>query len=103
FALSDGGAITTSGQGSTGVLVQSIGGGGGAGGDSTSLATVVGYDTPDSTASLAITATMSVGGNGGVGGDGGEVLVALGGTLAADGTFSQDATGSAGTAIVTYG
>ena len=42
FALSNGGKITTSGQGSTGVLIQSIGGGGGAGGDSSAMATAVG-------------------------------------------------------------
>lgn len=104
FALSDGSAIVTSGQGSTAVLAQSIGGGGGVGGDASALATVIGYDyTPENATSLAVTATFTTGGDGGVAGNGGEVLVALGGTIASDGTVSQDPAGSAATTIVTYG
>ncbi|BCH32063.1 autotransporter [Mesorhizobium sp. L-8-10] len=104
FALSDGSAIATSGQGSTAVLVQSVGGGGGVGGNASALATVIGYDyTPENATSLAVTATFATGGDGGVAGNGGEVLVVLGGTIASDGTPSQDPAGSAATTIVTYG
>ena len=104
FSLSNNSAIETSGQGSTAVVAQSVGGGGGIGGNSSAAAAVIGYDyTPEDGASLAVTATFTMGGQGGVGGDGGDVLVALGGTIASDGTFSQDPAGTAGTSIVTYG
>jgi len=81
FSLSEGGSITTSGQGSTGVLVQGIGGGGGTGGDSSTSSTVIGFGetVPEGPASLAVTPSVSIGGSGHVGGDGGEVLVAVGG------------------------
>ncbi|MGF6227304.1 uncharacterized protein YhjY with autotransporter beta-barrel domain [Inquilinus ginsengisoli] len=104
FGLSNGGSIVTRGQGSTGVLVQSIGGGGGAGGDSSASAMVLGYGqtVPEGAASLGVAATMQIGGSGGGANDGGEVLVAIGGTVS-NGTLQQDAGGSAGTSIVTYG
>ncbi|WP_436158520.1 hypothetical protein [Mesorhizobium sp. LjRoot246] len=105
FQLSNGGMIKTSGQGSTGVLLQSIGGGGGAGGDSSSMATVIGTAAPipEGTTSINIAVTYSLGGTAGGGGNGGIVNAALGGTVLSDGTFSADPSGSAPTAIVTYG
>ncbi|HTJ62973.1 MAG TPA: hypothetical protein VL899_04110 [Alphaproteobacteria bacterium] len=113
FALSNGGLITTNGQGSTAILVQSIGGGGGAGGDSSAAAAVIGYDPStflggDAGESYAITGTFTVGGNGGNGGNGGAVQVVLGGTILGDGTICQDGTGcstagTAATSVVTYG
>jgi hypothetical protein len=70
FAVDQGGKITTSGQGSSGVLLQSIGGGGGAGGDSSALAATYDYGetVPEDASSLSVTATFSVGGSGGSGG-----------------------------------
>ncbi|WP_188611377.1 beta strand repeat-containing protein, partial [Chelatococcus reniformis] len=104
FGLSSGGSITTSGQGSTGVLVQSIGGGGGAGGDSSASAVVVGYGqtVPDGAGSMGVTGNFTMGGSGGGGNNGGQVLVAVGGTIV-NGAPQQDAAGSAATSIFTYG
>ncbi|WP_373288298.1 beta strand repeat-containing protein, partial [Chelatococcus reniformis] len=104
FGLSSGGSITTSGQGSTGVLVQSIGGGGGAGGDSSASAVVVGYGqtVPDGAGSMGVTGNFTMGGSGGGSNGGGSVLVAVGGTIV-NGAPQQDAAGSAATSIVTYG
>jgi hypothetical protein len=110
FAVSQGGTITTNGQGSTGVLLQSIGGGGGAGGDSSALAAVIGYgtnDLPDNPNSLSVDATFSVGGTGGSGGNGGPAYMALGGLISVSGsgavTFTPDAPGSPKSSITTYG
>ncbi|WP_454917383.1 hypothetical protein [Xanthobacter sediminis] len=104
FSLSNGGWITTAGQGSTAVLAQSIGGGGGTGGDSSALSGVISFiNPPDDAESLNVTVTFTMGGNGGSGGDGQQVQVGLGGTFAADGSFTQDPAGSAKSAIVTYG
>jgi uncharacterized protein YhjY with autotransporter beta-barrel domain len=105
FSLSNGGTITTNGQGSTAVLVQSIGGGGGAGGDSSASAAVLGYgalSVPKDANSEGLSITVSMGGTGGDGGAGGLVQVALGGTVAASGPVA-DASGLAPTSIVTYG
>jgi len=117
FYLTQGSKITTYGQGSGGVLAQSIGGGGGAGGDSSANASVLGYDAPNKidppddagvmgegeASSLAVTVAYTVGGNGGSGGDGGEVLAALGGAINSTGVFTNDPAGSAPTSITTYG
>ncbi|MGF6227815.1 hypothetical protein QFZ27_001770 [Inquilinus ginsengisoli] len=114
FSLSNGGTITTSGQGSTAVLVQSIGGGGGAGGDSSASATVLGYGSksvPKAAYSEGITITVSMGGTGGSGGAGSSVGAALGGTATWDQSQNQgqggfDLTPDQGlppTSIVTYG
>ncbi len=114
FSLSNGATITTNGQGSTAVLVQSIGGGGGAGGDSSASAAVLGYgalSVPKDANSEGLGITVSMGGTGGSGGAGGSVGVALGGTASWDPTQNQgqggfDLTpdqGLAPTAIVTYG
>ncbi|MCB4767872.1 hypothetical protein LGR54_04585 [Ancylobacter sp. Lp-2] len=103
FFQTQGSTIATYGQGSAGVLAQSIGGGGGAGGDSSANAAVLGYDVPGDATSIAVTTTVSMGGTGGSGGAGGEVLVALGGTLDGSGNFTADPAGSAATSITTYG
>ncbi len=57
------GTVIADGTGATGLLAQSIGGGGGSGGDATNV---------------AIGANLAVGGNGGQGGSGGDVNVTLG-------------------------
>ncbi|MGF6227305.1 uncharacterized protein YhjY with autotransporter beta-barrel domain [Inquilinus ginsengisoli] len=114
FSLSNGGTITTNGQGSTAVLVQSVGGGGGAGGDSSASAAVLGYgalSVPKGANSEGLGITVSMGGSAGGGGAGSAVGVALGGTATWDQTQNQgqggfDLTpdqGLAPTAIVTYG
>ncbi|GAB4065482.1 autotransporter [Ancylobacter sonchi] len=103
FFQTQGSTIATYGQGSAGVLAQSIGGGGGVGGDSSANAAVLGYDVPGDATSVAVTTTVSMGGTGGSGGAGGEVLVALGGTLDGSGNFTADPAGSAATSITTYG
>ncbi|VUD69874.1 autotransporter outer membrane beta-barrel domain-containing protein [Methylobacterium symbioticum] len=59
-----GGSITTSGDGASAVLAESIGGGGGAGGVATAT-----------TASPAFAVALSVGGSGGGGGKGGEARI----------------------------
>ncbi|MGO1075010.1 hypothetical protein [Inquilinus sp. CA228] len=104
FQLSNGGLIKTSGQGSTGVLLQSVGGGGGAGGDSSSMAAVIGAAAvSEETTSINLAVNFALGGTAGGGGDGGTVNAALGGTISSSGTLSADPSGSAPTAIVTYG
>jgi uncharacterized protein YhjY with autotransporter beta-barrel domain len=109
FGLSNGGSITTSGMGSTGVMVQSIGGGGGAGGDSTAYATAVGYganSVPKGGGSLSLTATLTLAGEGGAGNTGGPVTVALGGTTGVSNNIPSSTpdgwTGSP-SSITTYG
>lgn len=73
------GQTTTQGDWADGVVLQSIGGGGGAGGTAT---------TPD------VTLAMSLGGKGGSGGDGGGIAVNLNGS---------QANTSGGNSIVTHG
>jgi uncharacterized protein YhjY with autotransporter beta-barrel domain len=83
FFLSNGGTITTSGNGGVGALVQSIGGGGGDGGDSSAMAADLGYTTegvPKGGYSNGTSVTATVGGSGGSAGNGGTVQVAIGGT-----------------------
>jgi len=87
-------SITTQGQGSHGVLAQSIGGGGGAGGDSSASSATVGYKV-DPSFSLALDLSLSAGGAGGIAGDGGEVDIAIGGTS------TSSASGQA--SVTTYG
>ncbi|WP_374388121.1 hypothetical protein, partial [Sandaracinobacter sp.] len=72
------GRIVADGIGSTGLLVQSIGGGGGVGGDAVDV---------------AIGANLAVGGNGGLGGAGGAVNVAIGtdAVVASVGAFGDQA------------
>jgi uncharacterized protein YhjY with autotransporter beta-barrel domain len=92
--LHDGATVTTGGQGSHGVVAQSIGGGGGNGGDSSATATMVSNnillgrlqklskDDPDSPYkkpdTLDLSISVAVGGSGGAAGDGGQVQFNLG-------------------------
>ncbi|ANN77780.1 autotransporter outer membrane beta-barrel domain-containing protein [Bordetella flabilis] len=104
FSLSNGGYIETRGNGSTAVLVQSIGGGGGAGGDSSSTAAVIGYPNtlPSKGKGPGGTMEFTMGGSGADAGNGGTVNVAIGGTVSDTGAFTPDSN-AARTAIVTYG
>jgi hypothetical protein len=128
FALSNGGTIKTMGQGSTAVVVQSIGGGGGNGGAASAASSVLGYGSgsvPTGTYQVGVQASVSEGGDGGSGSQGGPVNVAIGGTITntsnyldpavpktnpngninasyTPATITQDASGSAPTAIITY-
>jgi uncharacterized protein YhjY with autotransporter beta-barrel domain len=63
------GIISTTGDGSHGILVQSIGGGGGNGGDSTATALAIEGKSPTFKAAVAL------GGSGGASGDGGTVIL----------------------------
>ena len=109
LSLSGGASITTSGQGSTGVLLQSIGGGGGAGGNSSAMSAALGYSDPNlpsDGSSLSVNANFALGGSGGGGGNGGQVNFALGGTISMSGgtpTFFGEPTGTAASTITTYG
>ncbi|WP_285674011.1 beta strand repeat-containing protein, partial [Paralimibaculum aggregatum] len=69
-------AISTQGEGSIGLIAQSIGGGGGNGGSSSASAGVRG---PQDSEAVSFTATLSVaiGGSGSAGGDGGQVVLSL--------------------------
>ena len=66
-------SVTTVGQGSHGVLVQSIGGGGGNGGDSSSLSSTIGDEN-----TWELDVSVDVGRDGGSGGNGGSVNVTVG-------------------------
>ncbi len=83
--LDNRGLITTGGDGSVGVVAQSVGGGGGSGGDSSAAAYSNG---PQSAVKLSI--AVSVGGKGGDGGKGNNVTVNNSGVIA---TAGQDAYG----------
>ncbi len=94
--LQSDGLISTRGQGSAGIVAQSIGGGGGAGGDSSATSTAVGGDSP-----LAISSSVSIGGSGGGGGGGGTLNVANNGLImttgeSADGMLVQSIGGGGG-------
>jgi hypothetical protein len=68
------------------------------GGDSSSLASVVGAAAvPDDVTSINLAVTFELGGNGSADD------AVLSGTVSSSGTFSPDPTGSAPTSIVTYG
>jgi hypothetical protein len=84
------GRIETAGNNSAGIFAQSIGGGGGSGGDATSLA-IAG----------PVAVTVAVGGAGGSGGTGGEVIVGNEGLIRTEGPnsdaiFAQSIGGSGG-------
>ena len=95
--------VITQGQGSHGLLGQSIGGGGGNGGDSSTLTATIGYslfplkfagsgegpelpeipvageeEAEPGKVNLSLKASVSVGGDGGVGGHGGDVTMMVG-------------------------
>ncbi|TPW27897.1 autotransporter outer membrane beta-barrel domain-containing protein, partial [Martelella alba] len=77
YEKSSSGTVTTSGDGATAVIVQSIGGGGGTGGAAKS-----------ETSALAFTMAVSIGGQGGKGGDGGTATAYAAGTIKTSGTDS---------------
>jgi hypothetical protein len=99
--LDPGSEIATQGQGSTGILVQSVGGGGGSGGDSSALATSIGYGLKRTEAfsveNLGVNLALAVGGNcSGTdcsGGNGGTATLNLG----------APAAGAPGASIATQG
>ncbi|ARP81273.1 hypothetical protein CAL12_10750 [Bordetella genomosp. 8] len=106
FSLSSGGTITTAGNGGVGALVQSVGGGGGDGGDSSAMAATIGYGSgsvPDGGKAPAAQVTSTVAGTGGKAGNGSTVQVAIGGSVAVDGSsFTCDCNGT-NTSIQTFG
>lgn len=79
-AVSNGGDVTTSGFLSNGVFAQSVGGGGGKGGNATNV--TLQYDA-------SFTGQVAVGGTGGKGGTGGTVTVSNGGNLTTHGSFAN--------------
>jgi hypothetical protein len=90
------GLITTSGQGSAGIVSQSIGGGGGTGGDASATSTAKGGDSP-----ITVSTAVAFGGNGGGAGSGGAVTVTTGGLIlttgeSADGILAQSIGGGGG-------
>ncbi|WP_454694094.1 hypothetical protein [Achromobacter aegrifaciens] len=102
--LAQGASITTAGSGSRGVLLQSIGGGGGA-----SQGTTVSVGAPfssggggsEATTSFSASVSVSVGEQGGAGGNGGTVTLTNAGTIAtagndADGMLLQSIGGGGG-------
>ncbi|MFP4493746.1 MAG: autotransporter outer membrane beta-barrel domain-containing protein [Puniceicoccaceae bacterium] len=86
--------VTTQGQGSHGVIAQSIGGGGGLGGDSSASAATVDFGGAAEN-SVSVSGEFTMGGGGGGGADGGPVTV----NIAAD--DDGDPAGTA--AVTTYG
>lgn len=85
-SLTNGGFVATAGHGSGALLGQSVGGGGGTGGDSTAASYSAGSDTD-------ISIDVSIGGSGGTGGTGGAVTVANSGLLVTGGQDSHAAFG----------
>ena len=83
ISVTNNGSIATSGAGSHGLVLQSVGGGGGHGGDSTAGSNSWGDDgrNPE----LQFEASVSLGGSGGAAGDGGAISVTSTGTIATAG------------------
>jgi len=103
--VNNGGLIHTLGDFSNGVFAQSIGGGGGLGGDATTVSLTL---TPPPTApadfipSPSMAFDLAIGGNGGIGAIGGNVDVTNTGTIFTEGHFAtgvmaQSVGGSGGT------
>jgi len=96
-----GAALTTQGQGSHGILVQSVGLGGGNGGDSSALSSTISYTRATSISEIStysLNVAVSSGGSGGSGGNGGIASAVLGddsggGTPAAVTTLGDFANG----------
>ncbi|MFM5954268.1 MAG: hypothetical protein ACKOPE_08195 [Novosphingobium sp.] len=78
--VTSGGGITTSGAYSTGFVAQSVGGGGGKGGYSISVAGAASDGT-------ALAGAFGIGGSGGDGGNGGSATAAFNGNIATGGLF----------------
>ncbi|WFB36289.1 autotransporter outer membrane beta-barrel domain-containing protein [Kiritimatiellota bacterium B12222] len=90
----DSASVTTQGQGSHGIIVQSVGGGGGVGGDSSATAATVG-GSGEVENSVKVTGTFTMGGSGGGGGNGSNAVIFFAANAA--GEAEGDAT------VVTYG
>jgi len=94
------GALSTTGQHATGVLAQSIGGGGGVGGGAASRAVAFG--------ATSFAGALSIGGRGGEGGDGGNVSLNQAGTIKTTGQgavalLAQSIGGGGGVGGLTHG
>jgi len=102
--LVQGTTVATLGDGSHGVVAQSIGGGGGNGGDASTLSALLGDEN-----TLSLQAGMSLGGQGSAGGDGATVNVSLGDSGAAYAAappsllLPPSASGVPASSIITYG
>jgi hypothetical protein len=79
--------VTTWGDGSHGMLAQSIGGGGGNGGDSTAASTL------SARSGKGVALNMGLGGSGGTGGDGGGVIMTNSAATSRIETYGQNAAG----------
>ncbi|MBO9352958.1 autotransporter outer membrane beta-barrel domain-containing protein [Bordetella petrii] len=103
-SLSNGTAVGTLGDGSHGVVAQSIGGGGGNGGDSSAMSIMVGDET-----TMSLNADMTLGGQGEGGGDGSTVNVSLGDSTGAYAALPPplllppDTSAAPSSTIITYG
>lgn len=85
------GSISTFGDLSHGILAQSIGGGGGAGGFANSRSITIAPQLGD-LPSAAVTLSVSQGGSGGAGGDGGMVVISNAGTISTEGAQAMGVT-----------
>ncbi|MCF8506362.1 MAG: hypothetical protein K9G59_15730 [Caulobacter sp.] len=77
------GALWSVGDGSAGILAQSVGGGGGAGGDARGFS--MSFSNKDTKKSGLTSVNVSIGGKGGAAGDGGDVLVDNAGQIVTEG------------------
>jgi hypothetical protein len=83
FTMDSNSSITTQGQGSHGVVLQSIGGGGGVGGDSSAMATTAAFGraaTQAETDTFTMELSLGLGGSGANGGNGGEIKATITGS-----------------------
>ena len=73
----NGGLVATGGDGAIGILAQSVGGGGGAGGDATAISRAIPIQAKGASEgeTIAVNVVSALGGHGGTGGHGGEVIV----------------------------
>ncbi len=85
--LQNEGTVTTWGDGSHAVFAQSVGGGGGSGGDSTAMSAVIDSGVPE------VPISVAHGGNGGGGGNGGDVTLSNETGTASITTHGQNAAG----------
>lgn len=108
--IKDGSTITTAGDGSHGVITQSIGGGGGNGGDSSAMAATIGYGIPIPFVSNQITPSTnainishSVGGKGGSGGNGATTTFTLGDSGSSASAIKTSGDGAIGALVQSVG
>ncbi|MBS7789746.1 hypothetical protein KTR66_07060 [Roseococcus sp. SDR] len=107
FTMDSASSITTQGQGSHGVVLQSIGGGGGVGGDSSAMATTAAFGraaTQAETDSFTMELSLGLGGTGANGGSGGQINASITGSSIttygdyANGLVAQSVGGGGGNA-----